>query len=82
MGDCGYYDKNRVEMKVLLDFLNNNHLILKEFSYMCNYRMKWLNHDFGNYSEIVLIYNDKMLDNWDENNPEKFNMFREWFNEI
>ncbi len=44
--------------------------------------MKWLNHDFGNYSEIVLIYNDKMLDNWDENNPEKFNMFREWFNEI
>jgi hypothetical protein len=49
---------------------------------MCDYRMKWFTHDFGRYSEIVLIYNDYILSRWDEDNPDKFNRFWNWFNNI
>lgn len=82
LGDCDYYEKNRVEMKVLLNFLKNNHPIPEEFTHMCNYKIKWFNHDFGMYSEIVLIYNDSLLYLWEESDPDKFNRFWEWFNDI
>ncbi|MGM0609372.1 MAG: hypothetical protein ACQESP_13260, partial [Candidatus Muiribacteriota bacterium] len=38
--------------------------------------------DFGRYSEIVLIYDDYTLNQWDENDPEKFNRFWDWFNDV
>jgi len=82
VGRPDFYEKNKIEMRVLLEYLKSNHPIPEEFSHMCEYRVKWFTHDFGNYSEIVLVYNDYILNQWDENDPEKFNRFWDWFNEV
>lgn len=82
VGRPDFYEKNKVEMRVLLEFLRNNYPIPEEFWYMCEYRVKWFPHDFGNYSEVVLMYDDYILNQWDENDPDKFNRFWNWFNMI
>lgn len=82
VGRPDFYEKNKVEMRVLLEFLRNNYPIPEEFWYMCEYRVKWFMHDFGSYSEIVLMYDDYIINQWDENTPDKFNRFWNWFNMI
>jgi hypothetical protein len=69
-------------MKVLLEYLENNYPIPEEFRHICHYKVKWFNHDFGMYSEIVLIYDDSLLFQWEENDPDRFNRFWNWFNKI
>ena len=82
VGKPDFHEKNRIEMRVLLEYLENNYPILEEFWQMCDYKIKWFNHDFGMYSEIVLIYNDSLLYLWEESDPDKFNRYWEWFNDI
>src|SRR5680860_254109 len=82
VGSPDFFEKNEVEMKYLMEFLQVNHIIPEEFSTMCWYKEKWFSHDFGNYSEIVLIYKDRLLEEWEENEPEKFDRFWNWFNDI
>ena len=82
VGRPDFYEKNKVEMRVLLEFLRNNYPIPEEFWYMCEYRVKWFTHDFGSYSEVVLMYDDYIINQWDENTPDKFNRFWNWFNMI
>jgi hypothetical protein len=82
VGDPEYFEKNKTEMKVLSEYLENNHPIPEEFWHMCEYRVKWFTHDFGRYSEIVLVYDDYILNQWDENDPDKFNRFWDWFNKV
>ena len=82
VGRPDFYEKNRVEMRVLLEYLKKNYPIPEEFAHMCWYKVKWFAHDFGNYSEIVLIYDDYILNQWDEVNPDKFNRFWDWFNDV
>ena len=82
VGSQDFFQKNRGEMKVLIEYLNTSHPIPDEFAHMCFYRTKWFSHDFGNYSEIVLMYDDTILNQWDENEPEKFERFWEWFDGV
>lgn len=82
VGRPDFYEKNKLEMRVLIEFLQNNCPIPKEFWHMCEYRIKWFTLDFGRYSEIVLVYDDYILNQWDENDPEKFNRFWAWFNKV
>ncbi len=82
VGRPDFYEKNKIEMRVLLEFLQNNHPIPEEFWHMCEYRVKWFTHDFGRYSEVVLVYDDYILNQWDENDPDKFNRFWDWFNKV
>jgi hypothetical protein len=82
VGSQDFHEKNKIEMKVLLEYLRNNHTIPEEFWHICAYRVKWFNHDFGRYSEIVLVYDDYILDQWEEDNPDKFDRFWNWFNGV
>lgn len=82
VGDPEYFKKNKIEMKVLMDYIENNYPIPEEFWHICDYRVKWFSHDFGRYSEIVLIYDDYILNQYEEDNPEKFKRFWDWFNMI
>ena len=82
VGRPDFFQKNKVEMSVLLQYMNSFHPIPEEFAHMCFYRAKWFSHDFGNYSEIVLIYDDRILNLWDENDPEIFERFWDWFDEV
>ena len=67
VGRPDFYEKNKIEMRVLMEYLKSNYPIPEEFWHMCEYRVKWFTHDFGSYSEIVLVYNDYILNQWDEN---------------
>lgn len=82
VGRPEFYEKNKIEMKYLLEYLKDNYPILAEFSRMCQYKQKWFSHDFGNYSEIVLIYNNRLLEDWEESDPDRFDRFWDWFNII
>jgi len=82
VGRPDFLEKNQVEMRVLLRYLVEKYPIPDEFAFMCHYKVKWFTHDFGRYSEIVLIYDDYILDQWDQENPDKFNRFWNWFNDI
>jgi hypothetical protein len=82
VGSQDFHEKNKIEMKVLGEHLRNNHPIPEEFWHICAYRVKWFNHDFGRYSEIVLVYDDYILDQWEEDNPDKFDRFWNWVNGV
>ena len=82
VGNPEFFEKNEVEMKYLLEYLLTNHPIPDEFTSICWYKEKWVKHDFGDYSEIVLMYKDRILEDWEENDPDKFDRFWDWFNEI
>jgi hypothetical protein len=82
VGDSDFYEKNRVEMAVLIEYLEENYPIQPEFDYMCCYSRMWFNHDFGCYSEIVLKYADRIVDNWQNIDPEKFDRFWRYCNTV
>jgi len=58
VGEPDFHMKNKIEMAVLLEYLETNFPVPEEFSRMCYYRTKWFHHDFGSYSEIVLMYDE------------------------
>jgi len=82
VGRPDFLEKNKIEMRVLMQYLVEKYPIPDEFSFMCHYKVKWFTHDFGMYSEIVLIYDDSILYQWEEDDPDKFNRFWNWFNDI
>jgi len=83
VGSQDFYKKNRIEMRVLKEYLDKNYPIPEEFKDLCSYRVKWFNHDFGRYSEIVLVFDDYILNRWEEEDSrDKLDRFWSWFNSI
>ena len=82
VGNPEFMQKNQVEMRVLLEYLKSNFPIPNDFSNICYYKIKWFQHDFGSYSEIVLIYNNSILGDWEDEEPEIFDRFWDWFNTV
>lgn len=82
VGNPEFFEKNEVEMKYLLEYLETYYPIPEDLKSMCWYKEKWFTHDFGDYSEIVLIYKDRILEEWEETVPDLFDRFWDWFNEI
>lgn len=85
VGDPDYFAKNKIELRILLDFFKENHPIPEPFINMAYYSIKAFPHDFGTYHEIVLIYNDCLLSGWEasevELENEWFDKFWNWYNE-
>lgn len=79
MGQPDFRLKNTAEMAVLMEYLETQHPVPGEFSFMCSYKVKWFRHDFGNYSEIVLYYNDLILEEWQITDPGRAERFWGWF---
>ena len=86
MGDSAFYNKQKIEMRVLLDFFHSNFPIPQKFRTLAYYSAKTFHHDFGDYQEIVLWYNREYIDSLeeseDEADQEMFNLFWSWFNVI
>lgn len=86
LGDPDYRKKNRIEMQVLLSYLEEKNPVPEEFSSYAMYSVKSFPHDFGTYHELVLNYNRSMIDKWEEaeEGPEytKFVHFWDWFSEV
>jgi len=82
VGSPEYLMKNQIEMRVLFEHLTNNFPIPDELSNICKYKVKWFQHDFGSYSEIVLVYNDSILEDWKDEELSIFDRFWDWFNTV
>ena len=86
MGDSACYKKQKIEMRVLLDFFHSNFPIPQKFKTLAYYSVKTFHHDFGDYQEIVLWYDrnyiDSLEESEDESDQEKFDLFWSWFNVI
>lgn len=86
MGDSAFYEKLKIEMRVLLDFFHSNFPIPQKFRTLAYYSVKTFHHDFGDYQEIVLWHDRKHIDSLEESEDEpdqkKFNLFWYWFNVI
>ena len=82
VGSPEYLQKNQIEMRVLLVYLIANFPVPEDFAQMCFYKVKWFQHDFGSYSEIVLIYNNSILEDWEDEQTEIFDRFWDWFNTV
>ena len=77
-----YYEKNKIEMKVLIDHVRSVCPVPDKFSAYAFFKVKSFPHDFGTYHEIVLMYDDYAIDSWAESvDPEKQKLsgeFWEW----
>lgn len=86
MGDSRFYEKLKVEMRVLLNYFHSSFPIPQQFKTWTYYSVKTFHHDFGDYQEIVLWYDrdhfDSLEKSEDESDHEKFDLFRSWFNVI
>ena len=84
VGDPDYSAKNKIELRILVDFFKENYPIPKPFVSMAYYSRKSFSHDFGTYHEIVLIYDDCKLSEYESSEldleNELFDQFWDWFN--
>lgn len=67
LGDVDYLNKAEAEKIVLMNFFKKHHPIPLEFSSMCIYSWMSFPHDFGNYFELVIKYDQIALE--DSDNP-------------
>jgi len=86
VGDDEYYQKNIVEMKILLNYLETKFPVPEKFSSIAFYTQKSFMHDFGSYSEIVLVYNDNVVDalecSVNEEEMKLYDEFWEWVSSV
>ncbi|BBE20053.1 hypothetical protein AQPE_4244 [Aquipluma nitroreducens] len=86
VGDLDYFTKAKIELRVLLDFLQRNYPVPDEFASKAYYYIKAFNHDFGTYHEVVVIFDDQYLsaleDSGLEPDTELFGKFWNWFNSV
>jgi hypothetical protein len=86
VGDPDYYKKNLIEMNYLLKFIREKFPVPERFTSYCFFSGKSFPHDFGTYHEIVLWYDENVLEEWqnsdEEDEQELFSQFWDWFNKI
>jgi len=86
MGDSAFYNKLKIEMRILLDYFHNSFPIPQKFKPLAYYSVKTFQHDFGDYQEIVLWYDrdyiDSLEDSEIESDVEFFDVFWSWFRVI
>jgi len=86
IGDPDYFTKAKIELRILLEFLQTNYPVPDEFASKANYSIKAFNHDFGTYHEVVVIFDDQYLSALEESELESdnelFDKFWNWFNSV
>jgi len=86
VGDPDYFTKAKIELRILLEFLQANYPIPHEFTSNTYYYIKAFNHDFGTYHEVVVIFDDQYLSALEvselEPDNELFKQFWNWFNSV
>ena len=75
IGNKDYFQKKEIEMDVLLEFLMNNFPIPEEFSDTSNYKIKQFEFEGSIYCEIIFAYDDRIIEKWNDNKPDKFDRF-------
>jgi hypothetical protein len=67
LGSDDYYDKRKIEKQVLIKYLDTDLFkIPDEFQHMCNFSIKKFPYEGSSYEEVVLNYDDDIVDEWAE----------------
>lgn len=87
VGDPDYYSKSTIEMNYLLELLESNFPVPGELKRLnCYFLVKSFLHDFGTYYEIVLFYDDTLIDEWEYSEDESLadfqDKFWDWFHTV
>ena len=86
VGDPDYFSKAKIELRIVLEFLQANYPVPDEFASRSYYYIKAFNHDFGTYHELVVIFDDNYLATLEESELESdndlFGKFWNWFNSV
>ncbi len=85
VGDPDYFEKNRVEMRYLLNLIREKFPIPDRLKGLCYFKVKSFPHEFGTYHEVVLMFSKRihdLEDSEDENDQELFDFFWNWFNDV
>ena len=87
VGDPDYYSKNTIEMNYLLELVKSKFPVPEELSSLdCFFSIKSFPHDFGTYHEIVLFYDDTLIDEWEYSEDESLadlqDKFWDWFHTV
>jgi hypothetical protein len=85
VGDPEYFRKNKIEMSYLLELILSKFPVPAELTGIyCYFMVKAFPHDFGTYHEIVLVYDDSKIEEWETSEDEVLNelhdSFWNWFN--
>lgn len=83
VGDPEYFEKNRIEMRYLLNLIREKFPIPDQLKGLCYFKVKAFEHEFGTYHEIVLMYDYMVIDRDESEEEEDRNtFFWSWFNEV
>lgn len=83
VGDPDYIEKSRVEMEILIETLKRSLPIPEKFENILFYRVKSFPHDFGTYKEVVIKFNDDLInEKADSENEEDQNFVNEFWDFI
>jgi hypothetical protein len=86
MGDSAFYEKLKIEMRMLLDYFHSSFPIPQKFKTLAYYSAKKFHHDFGDYQEIVLWYDREYVESLEdseiESENEVYEVFWSWFRVI
>ncbi len=80
LGKPDFHQKNRIEMSILIDYLEKVMPVPEEFEKIAGYVAKLFFHEFGEYREVVILYDMYYIYDLEENDPEKHERFWEWVN--
>ena len=67
MGNSEYYEKMKVESRIVLEAIRKEMPVPEQFNCLCGYAYKSFPHDFGTYHELVLKYDNRLLDRMEDN---------------
>jgi len=85
LGKPDYSAKAAVEMRVCEEFIEQAFPVPPQFLGIAWITSKSFDHDFGRYKEIVIIYDRTLIDSWEDEDDEAYDIdkhiaFWEWAN--
>lgn len=72
MGQPDYYEKQRTERKVIFDYLARNLPVPDEFISIARYKWVSNSHDFGEYHDLQILFNERELSFLGEDEVSRF----------
>lgn len=62
-----YYEKRRIEKQIIRELLEREKafIIPKEFQHMCYLTIKKFPYEYDSYDELVLMYSETVLNDWE-----------------
>lgn len=82
VGQNDYYDKNLIEKKVLMEFMEDKYPMPPSFSSIAAIYWKSFSHEAGQYHELCVLYYPDIVDSWKDENIEQYDLFWNWVNSM